>query len=210
MALKEPYFFNSIEPSIYQTGAKDWLIDNINVGKSFQNYQIKVAEEFQSKEIRVETDTHEILALSNILLIKHGQNSKIFSQFFSNSTITMIEEKVQEKFGIISFDSSNIKDTTHFDIAKDTKNNLEDVIKSVIRREISTKQASKKITNLTSDESECTPDDMLLLGVRNLADSISLVKNKELVRESNLSCAYVNSVLNPIFTSPDDNRLLVW
>ncbi|KAG2232265.1 hypothetical protein INT48_001550, partial [Thamnidium elegans] len=83
-------------------------------GKSFQNYQIHVAEEFKSKEIHV-------------------------------------SKKV----------------TTHFDIAKDAKNHLEEVIKGVLRDETTTKQAAKKIVGLTSDESESTPDDMLLLEVHN-------------------------------------------
>lgn len=56
----------------------------------------------------------------------------------SDYCLTLIEERMQEKFGITSFDYSKRKVTTHFD----AKNNLEDVIKSVIRREISTKQSS--------------------------------------------------------------------
>jgi hypothetical protein len=86
------------------------------------------------------------------------------------------------------------------------KNDLEEVVKSGIRGEITIKQVAKQIVNLTSDE----PDDMLLLGVRNLAESIPKLKTNELIRKSNLSIAYVNSVLNPIFMTPDKYRLLVW
>ncbi|KAI9280777.1 hypothetical protein BY458DRAFT_469839 [Sporodiniella umbellata] len=51
---------------------------------------------------------------------------------------------------------------------------------------------------------------MLLLGVRKLIESIPKLKTNEAIRESNLSSAYIDSVLNPIFTAPDKDRLLIW
>lgn len=95
-------------------------------------------------------------------------------------------------------------------MAKNTKSDLEEIFKRVTRDEITMKQAAKQIVNLTSDEPEAQPDGMLLLGVPNLIDSIPKTKSSEPIRESNLSCAYVNSILNPLFTAPDKDRHLVW
>lgn len=170
-----------------------------------------MADEFNSREIHIESDTHAILALSNILLVKNGQSSKIFTRYFPDSMLCVITEKVQEKFDVISFNpDTKKKSIVYFDMAKNAKSDLEEVVKRVTRDEITIKQAAKQIVNLISDEPEAQPDDMLLLGVRNLIESIPKTKTNEPIRESNLSCAYVNSVLNPIFTAPDKDGLLVW
>lgn len=212
MTVKEQSFFNDIDSSEYKKEVKEWFVsDNIDVGKAFQDFQIHMAEEANSREIHIESDTHAILALSNILLIKNSQSNEIFNHYFPDSTLRIIKEKVEEKYGIISFNpDTRKKSIVHFDMAKKTKSALEEVVKSVIRDEITMKQAAKQIVNLTSDEPEAQPDNMLLLGIRNLIESIPKSKTNEPIRESNLSCTYVNSVLNPLFTAPDKDRLLIW
>jgi hypothetical protein len=119
--------------------------------------------------------------------------------------------KSRKKFGIISYNSTTSEKTTrHFDLDQDSKHELESITKSVARGEMTCKQASKKIHNLTFDDPDANPGDMLILGVRNLIESIPKIKTKELVRESSLSSSYVHSILNPLFTSPDKNKLLTW
>ncbi|GAN03601.1 hypothetical protein MAM1_0044d03056 [Mucor ambiguus] len=195
----------------YQDQIKEWKIDDQDIGKAFQDYQISMAKEALSREFQVETDTHAILALTNILLIKHGQNDSTFDSHFTPNMMILVEESVQQKFDIIVVDSvSKLKKRNYVDMDSHVKAELENVIKSMLRKENSTKQTTKKINNLTTNESTHTPDDMLLLGVRNLIESIPLVKTKETVRESNLSCSYVHSVLNPLFTCPETNKFLVW
>lgn len=170
-----------------------------------------MAKEALSREFQVEKDTHAILALTNILLVKHGQNDSTFDSHFTPNMMKLVEESVQQKFDVIVVDSvSKLKRRNHFDMDKHVKSHLEDTIKSVLRAEMTTKQAAKRINNLTTDEETHTPDDMLLLGVRNLLECIPLVKTKEMIRESNLSCSYVHSILNPVFTCPERNELLVW
>ncbi|KAG1085726.1 hypothetical protein G6F42_021274 [Rhizopus arrhizus] len=195
----------------YQDQIKEWKIDDEDIGKAFQDYQISMAKEALSREFQVEKDTHAILALTNILLVKHGQNDSTFDSHFTPNMMKLVEESVQQKFDVIVVDSvSKLKRRNHFDMDKHVKSHLEDTIKSVLRAEMTTKQAAKRINNLTTDEETHTPDDMLLLGVRNLLECIPLVKTKEMIRESNLSCSYVHSILNPVFTCPERNELLVW
>lgn len=174
MTVKEKSSFNDIDSSEYKKEVKEWLVsDNIDVGKALQDFQIRIAEEANSREIHIESDTHAILALSNILFVINSQSSEIFNHYFPDSTLRIIKEKVEEKFGIISFNpNTRKKSIIHFDMAKKTKNEHEEVEKSAIRDEITIKQAPKQIVNLTRDGPEAQPDDMLLLVVRNLAESI--------------------------------------
>lgn len=92
------------------------------MGKAFQDFQIHIAEEANSREIHIESDTHAILALSNILLVKNNQSGEIFNHYFPDSTLRIIKEKVEEKFGIFSFNpNTREKSITHFDMAKKNK-----------------------------------------------------------------------------------------
>lgn len=64
----------------------------------------------QERYIHIESDTHAILALSNILLVKNSQSSEIFVHYFPDSMLCAITEKVQEeKFGVVSFNSDTKK-----------------------------------------------------------------------------------------------------
>lgn len=73
------------------------------------------------------------------------------NQYIYTSTISKIEEKVQEKF--------NIKENL-FNGTKKAK--LEDIIRELRDKKISLKAATKKITDVVE----------LLFGVRNLIESI--------------------------------------
>ncbi|KAI8883481.1 hypothetical protein K501DRAFT_272609 [Backusella circina FSU 941] len=81
---------------------------------------------------------------------------------------------------------------------------------SVFNDEVICKQAPKKTHLLTTGDREAQPYDMLLLGMRNLIELISKTKAKETLHENKLSCASAHSVLNPLFSSPDSDRLLTW
>jgi hypothetical protein len=201
-----------VDPSEYTRDEADWIIGgDINVGKAFQAYQVQMAEEADTREFHVESETHGILALSNILLIKYDRSNLVFQEHLPDSMLRAVEDKVKHKFGIVSYDPTTSKKITkHFDLDQDSKHQLENITKNVARGEMTCKQASKKIHNLTSDDPDANPDDMLILGVRNLIESIPKIKTKELVRESSLSSSYVHSILNLLFTCPDHNKLLTW
>ncbi|KAL9542213.1 hypothetical protein MBANPS3_008723 [Mucor bainieri] len=157
----------------YQDQTKEWKTGDEDIGKAFQDYQFSMAKEATLREFQVERDTHAILALSNILFIKHGQCDETFDSHFSQTMIKLAVESVHQKFRVISVDSSS-KSTKrpHFDMDPHSKTEVETIIKSVLRQEKSTKQAAKQITSLTTDEETNTTDGMLLFGVRNLIEAI--------------------------------------
>lgn len=129
-----------------------------DIGGKFQANQVAVAERIQEEELHIETQSHELLALSNIILIKPGQSSQLLNQYISTSTISKIEEKVQEKFNI----KENLLNGTK-------KAKLEDIIRELRDKKISLKVATKKITAMTSNDDDVVE---LLFGVRNLIESI--------------------------------------
>lgn len=63
---------------------------------------------------------------------------------------------------------------------------VEDAIFDLRLKVITTKSAVKKTTETISDDEDNTTD-MLVLGVRNLVESLPRSKFNELLRESNLS-----------------------
>jgi hypothetical protein len=150
----------------------------MDIGAQFQRYQAAVAESVTSKELCVETDTQEIPALSNILLIKRDQETASFKKLFPSSSVDTIVSEVKKKFNIVE---------TRLNSA--TRDSIDNVVLSVRNQVKSTK-------------------DMLLLDVRNLVESLPGSKFNGPLRESNLSCSYVHCVLNPIFTSPANQHSL--
>jgi hypothetical protein len=66
------------------------------------------------------------------------------------------------------------------------------------------------VGNLTSNDENYNAQDAIIIGVRNLLESIPKQKFQGLVQEDNLSSNYVGSVLKPIFTIPDQNKYLNW
>lgn len=129
-----------------------------DIGGNFRAYQGAVAEKIQEEELHIETQSHELLALSNIILIKPGQSSHLFNQYISTSTVSKIEKKVQEKFNITENRFNGMK-----------KAELEDIIRDLRDKKISLKLATKKFTAMTSDDDDV---DELLFGVRNLIESV--------------------------------------
>lgn len=174
------------------------MVDGIDFGKKFQDYQLAVSEYVQSKDVLVEKNTHEILALSHILLIKNKQESAMYKQFFSDDNVNLMAESIKSKFGI-----------GQYRLESPTKSALEDIVYDLRQKSISTQSAVKKLTQILSD-GEDNKADMLILGVRNLIESLPRTKFNALIRESNLSCSYIHCILNPIFTSPENSTHLMW
>jgi hypothetical protein len=186
-----------IDPNDYNEN-KSWIIGTnpMDIGAQFQRYQAAVAESVTSKELCVETDTQEIPALSNILLIKRDQETASFKKLFPSSSVDTIVSEVKKKFNIVE---------TRLNSA--TRDSIDNVVLSVRNQVKSTKLAIKTITEMLSDDDNNNVD-MLLLGVRNLVAFLPGSKFNGSLRESNLSCSYVHCVLNPIFTSPANQHSL--
>lgn len=123
----------------------------------------------------------------------------MYKQFFSDDDVQWIETEVKLKFGI----------DEEFRLETPKKHMLDDIIFSLRKQETTTKVATKKLTAVLSDD-ENDETDMLLLGVRNLIESLPRSKFNGTLRESYLSCSYVHCVLNPIFTSPENKKHLIW
>ncbi|CAO3622796.1 unnamed protein product [Mucor hiemalis] len=155
---------------MYKEDTKTWIVDEEDIGKKFKDYQVAVAKKIQEKELYIETESHELLALSNIILIKPGQSSHLFDQYISTSTMSKIEKKVQEKFNITE---------NRFDAMK--KALLENIIHELQDKKITIKVARKKITAMTSDED----DDVWLLLTQDGNSTVSLMVKNE---ASNSNC----------------------
>ncbi|KAG2197605.1 hypothetical protein INT47_006668 [Mucor saturninus] len=195
-SLEREFLFEKVDADQFRSDEKSWVIDGDDVGKKFQQYQIAVAEHVQSGELLVETHIQELLALSNILLIKPDQSSSLFNKYLH--TTALIEKEIKAKFNVEKYRFDPIK-----------KANLEGILADLRDKSISIKVASKKIGNILSDEDD---DDMdpLLLGVRNLIESIPQSKFNYPVRESSLSCSYVHCVVNPMFNLPELKKHVIW
>lgn len=145
----------------------------------------------------IETHTHEVLALSNILLKKRNQESTLLKNCFfvsiMNAIETKFQEKLREQFNPVVKQAE--LDTTIYKMRQK-------IIKT-------TNSAIKKITNIISDDDDGNSD-KLILGVRNLIESLPRNKFNGPLRENNLSCSYVHCVINPVFTSPASNKHLMW
>ncbi|KAI8877588.1 hypothetical protein K501DRAFT_278318 [Backusella circina FSU 941] len=74
--------FAKISADHFHGDNKSLSIDGVDVGSQFKEYQSFITEYVQSKALIIESNTQEILALSNILLIKDDQNSQIFKDHF--------------------------------------------------------------------------------------------------------------------------------
>ncbi|KAL9542212.1 hypothetical protein MBANPS3_008722 [Mucor bainieri] len=96
----------------YKDHIKEWVIDGQDIGKAFQEYQNTMAKEASAREFQVEKDTHAILSLSNIILIKNGQHDRTFGSHLSQDMMKSIEE-------VIVVDSlSKVKKRLYFDMDK--------------------------------------------------------------------------------------------
>jgi hypothetical protein len=139
-----------------------------------------------------------LLAISNILLIKSDQGSRLFNKYITSSITSLIEKEVEAKFNIKNYQFDPIK-----------KANLDNILNDVRQKPISIKVASKKISSIFSDNDDDIMDP-LLLGVRNLLESIPHSKFNYQVGESNLLCTYVHCVVNPTFNFSELKRHVMW
>lgn len=176
-----------------------WIIAGNDVGKPLKHFQVRMANELNSREVRVEEDTHAILALSNIILVKIWQGSQEFRSSFPDNILRRMEEEVKKKFNLASI-------TESFKMKKEA----EKIIEEMLCGKSSSYQAARKLSHLTSDNPLPSATDKLLLGLRNLVENMPKKRNNETARESNISCSYVHSTLNPMFTCPDKAEHLIW
>lgn len=94
------FLFEKVDVDQFKSDGKAWIAEGIDVGNMFKEYQVAVAECVQSEELPLETHVHEILVLSNFLLIKPDQSSALFEKYLPSATTKLIEQKIKEKFNI--------------------------------------------------------------------------------------------------------------
>ncbi len=64
------------------------------------NYKVQVSEMAKKRSFLLETDVYEILALQNILLIKHTQESDLQLECFGKDIMNKISEETKDKINV--------------------------------------------------------------------------------------------------------------
>ncbi|GAA5799945.1 hypothetical protein HPULCUR_005366 [Helicostylum pulchrum] len=107
-----PTRIEDLDPADFaSTSNNPYIVQEKNISDILCEYQKAIAAKNNKEGLIVELNTHELLALNNVLLIKHGQHSKMMLDFFSEDTLKNIKLDLIDRFKIEDIDfNKNIRD----------------------------------------------------------------------------------------------------
>jgi hypothetical protein len=69
-----------------------WMVNDLDVADLFDTYKKEAKQMSDSGLLKIETNIHEILVLTNVLLLSPKQNSALLLEVFSEQSINMLYE----------------------------------------------------------------------------------------------------------------------
>lgn len=107
-----PTRIEDLDPSDFIAEVENpYILSEKNLSSLLYQYQKAIAMKNNTEGLLVELNTHELLAVNNVLLIKPGQHSKMMLNFFSEEVLLDIERDLVAKFKIEDKDfDKHIKD----------------------------------------------------------------------------------------------------
>ncbi|KAG2198484.1 hypothetical protein INT46_003752 [Mucor plumbeus] len=134
------------------------VIDGKVILEKWVEYQVMVAKKYYQTDLLVETDAQGILALDNILLLKKDQICEDVKNILGIDMIQNLTNHIQKKYRIES-------ETLDVNLERELKL----IVKNFGEGKLGSRQASRCIMSLTSENVDTAVGD-ILIGLRNLCD----------------------------------------
>ncbi|KAI8077133.1 hypothetical protein BDF21DRAFT_422142 [Thamnidium elegans] len=174
------------------------VIDGKVILEKWVEYQVMVAKKYYQTGLLVETDAQGILALDNILLLKKDQICEDVKDILGIDMIQSLTNHIQKKYRIES-------ETLDVNLERELKL----IVKNFGEGKLGSRQASRCIMSLTSENVDTAVDD-ILIGLRNLTERLPRKKFTGKIQERTLCGTYVDSIFRPIIEDTDSGKQFSW
>ncbi|KAI9363832.1 hypothetical protein BD770DRAFT_424749 [Pilaira anomala] len=176
-----------------------FVIDGKVILEKWVEYQVMVAKKYYQTGLLVETDAQGILVLDNILLLKKDQICEDVKNILGIDMIQSLSNHIKKKKYRIESETLDMN----------LERKLKLIIKDFGEEKLGSRQASRCIMSLTSENVDTAVDD-ILIGLRNLTEKLPRKKFTGKIQERTLCGTYVDSVFRPIIEDTDSGKRLSW
>ncbi|KAI8878081.1 hypothetical protein K501DRAFT_259306 [Backusella circina FSU 941] len=176
-----------------------WLFEETDIALLFTKFKQAVAQISTDHLFLIESSIHELLSMSNILLLAPEQYSQLVINIFTEEIL-------------YDLDSYLLKEC--LDPRQDMSNNVFTKLSRIVNNVESNNQSKDdaEIELLTLGKDLCPIQKSLILGIKACMRKLPLlpIKNKQSLGECELFTMYFDPLLSALFSDPDKNILLRW
>ncbi|KAI8967120.1 hypothetical protein BDF20DRAFT_1005100 [Mycotypha africana] len=176
-----------------------WLFEEADIALLFTKFKQAVAQMSTDHLFLIESSIHELLSLSNILLLAPQQYSQLVIDIFTEEILN-------------DLDSYLLKEC--LDPRQDMSNNVFTKLSRIVNNVESNNQSKydAEIELLMLGKDLCPIQKSLILGIKAYMRKLPLlpIKNKQSLGECELFTMYFDPLLSALFSDPDKNILLRW
>jgi hypothetical protein len=169
-----------------------YIVDDINYSKQFYQFQQTIFKQIKKELSTFESDCHQLLAMSSILLLTGNFPAQMIS-YFPTNTLTSLKVKILKDLGVGSYKFSR----TH--LIK-----ILDLVQSVTRKETRREVASLSLLNLSVNETRITKK--IILMSSKLIMQLPLENQLEDIEEIDLCSRFILPTLQSLFDEQFEDR----
>ncbi|RCH83998.1 hypothetical protein CU098_004989 [Rhizopus stolonifer] len=174
-----------------------WFFEEVDIALLFAKFKQAVAQISTDYLFLIESSVHELLSLSNILLLAPEQYSQLAISIFSEKALH-------------DLDSYLLKEC--LDSRQDMSNNVFTKLSRILNNVESNNQSKgdAEIELLVLGKDLCPIQKSLILGIKACMHKLLLlpIRNKQLLEECELFTMYFDPLLSALFSELDENILL--
>ncbi|KAG0175575.1 hypothetical protein DFQ30_005271 [Apophysomyces sp. BC1015] len=176
-----------------------WTFKNVDVAELFTRFRQSVREMSSNRLVFIESSVHELLALSNILLLCPDQHSSLCMNVFTEDVLSDLTKELLAECMDLN------QDMTDHACMKLSRiiNNVESNIQSKDDAEFDLLVLGKDLNSLGRSLVRG-----ITAGMRKLP--LVAIESKETIGECELFTMYFDPILSALLSNPDRNVLLRW
>ncbi|KAI9254089.1 hypothetical protein BY458DRAFT_521456 [Sporodiniella umbellata] len=176
-----------------------WLFKEVDIALLFTKFKQAVAQISTDHLFLIESSIHELLSLSNILLLAPEQHSQLVINIFTEEILHDLDSYLLKECLDPMQDMSNDVFTKWSRIMNNVESNNQS-------------KDDAEIELLTLGKDLCPIQKSLILGIKACMRKLPLfpIKNKQSLGECELFTMYFDPLLSALFSDPDKNILLRW